>query len=261
MHPANLCRTSIAAAFFSIAAIAASPAVVVYQDSFNRTGNLLNTAPDVVNTNGNVWQLQQQGQVYTTSSSSANNSGFFGSIYLPVNGASGVILDGTADFSLSVTVNGSAGPHMGIALNTAVYAGGDMWQGNNDPQGEILAALGVNNSGQTTSTYDNGVLYAINGNSFGLSTTNVLTMSYNATSGILTYTAGATTIATQAVSAAQIAALTYVSLDNGAFANNTGTFSNFTLDVAVVPEPATFGLMIAGMGVLTLARRSRPANI
>jgi hypothetical protein len=150
---------------------------------------------------------------------------------------------------------------MGIALNTAVYSGGDMWQGNNDPQGEILAALGVNNSGQTTSTYDNGVLYAINGNAFGLSTTTTLTMSYVAATDTLTYTAGANLIATQNVSQSQIAALTYVSLDNGAFATNTGTFSNFTLDVAAIPEPASAGLMIGGLGAMAFKRRHRSTGI
>lgn len=241
-----------------MAALATSPAAIVYQDSFSRLGPLLGTAPDVVNTNGNLWQFQQAGQVYSTNNSSANNAGVFGSIYLPVNGTSGVILDGTSDFTLSVNVNGSAGPHMGIALNTTVYGGGDMWAGNNDPQGEILAALGVNTNGQTTSTYDNGTLYAINGNAFALPTTTTLTMSYTAATDTLVYTAGATIIRTQTgVSAAQIAGLTYVSLDNGSYATNAGTFDNFTLDIATVPEPATVALMLGGFGALALGRRRR----
>jgi hypothetical protein len=260
MHFAKICKTCLVATVSLSSVAATASAAIVYQDSFNRTGNLVNTAPDVVNTGGNLWQ-NPQGFSYTTSPSSANNTGFFGSIYLPVNGGSGVILDGTSNFSLSVTVNGSAGPHMGIALNTTVYAGGDMWAGNNDPQGKILAALGVNTSGQTTSTYDNGTLYAINGNAFGLSTTTTLTMSYNAATDVLTYTAGATTIATQVVSQAQIAALTYVSIDNGSYANNAGTFTNFTLDVAAVPEPASVGLLIGGFGALAFARRRRSAGI
>ena len=260
MYLAKTCKACFVAIITLSVVAATASAGIVYQDSFNRNGNLAGTAPDVVNTGGNLWQMAQGG-TYSTNGSSANNGGFYGSIYLPVNGGSGVIMDGTSDFTLSVTVNGSAGPHMGIALNTAVYAGGDMWAGNNDPQGKILAALGVNTSGQTTATYDNGTLYAINGNAFGLSTTTTLTMSYNAATDILTYTAGATTIATQSVSQAQIAALTYVSIDNGAYASNSGTFTNFTLDVAAVPEPASICLLIGGLGALFVTRRPRLAGV
>jgi len=63
------------------------------------------------------------------------------------------------------------------------------------------------------------------------------------------------------VTASNIAALQYVSLDNAAFASNPGTFENFTLTVEggpAVPEPASAGP--AGSGCSRAAVRAGVAR-
>ncbi len=233
----------------------AASATVVYQDSFSRVGNLQSTAPDVVNTGGNLWQLQQSGQVYTTNGSTAKNTGAFGSIYLPVNGASGVTLDGTDDFTFSAVMTQGGSPSIGISLNKGTYSGGSMFA-NGDPAAiaAILATIEFNSGGNIFPIYQDTYLGSAWVGLVGVPT--YFEMAYSAAADTLAYKYNATTIVTKTgVTAADIASLNYIALDNHAYGGGTSTFDDFKLDV--VPEPATLALLgLGGLGLLLRRKRS-----
>ncbi len=241
----------------TILAATAPAQIIYYQDSFNRTGPLLGTAPDVVNTNGNLWQSQAGGfetPSYSTAGGSASFSGNFGSIYLPVNGGSGVILNGTQDFVLSVQIV-SVGTPIGIALDTAPIIGnnGDQFITGAGHPSTILASLGTYGFGSTNALYGNSYIAQTPG---GGPSSGTLAISYDASAETLTYSVNNVSIGVATgVTAAQIASLNYVSINNGSFGPSAGTFDNFTL--TVVPEPTTVGLAVASLGLMLVRQRRR----
>lgn len=240
--------TAASALFFSADR---AESAVVYQDSFNRTGVLDGTSPDVVNTGGNVWVTNTNSGNYSTNGSAAylDNTDFYGAAYLPVNGGSGVILDGTVDFTLSAVLTPVAfKPEISISLTNAFNADGDL-----------------NNVNLVTLNVGNGYAFARVGNTLPAANFSTplagvpqtVSLAYSALNQTITFTAGGVSVYTlTGVTTTQISSLQYVAFGNAAFDTNpTATFQNFTLDV--VPEPAALGLIVAAGGVLTVCRRKR----
>ena len=275
MFVGNFCKNAVIAATLTLGFAGTVSAGILYQDGFSRgtvgtPAILQGTAPDVVNSAGALWQQEQGGQVFRTNGSTANNTGVYGEIYLPVNGGSGVgsagpTLDGTVDFTFSVLATqgntSTTPPTMGIILNTSVNNSGNIF--NDSAQPGVFAGLGLNNGnavavdGRAHGDFADGVALTA-GNPI------TLTLKYTASLGTITYTVSNgltlnnTFYTTTGVTAANIAALRYVSLDNGSFATNNGTFDNFLLSTATpAPEPSTYAMMLGGLAGLALVIRRR----
>jgi hypothetical protein len=203
---------------------------VYYQDSFSRSGDLTGSAPDVADASGATWANTAGSGQYPLNGATAsiNPSAYSWSAeYLPVNGTSGITLDGTKNFTLSVVITPSAvaAARTGISLNTAV------------PGGLYSSAL----AGMSTGSGFAGA-YAFNTNvlsyNFGPGITGATTISlvYSASAATLTYNVGGTVIYTQTgVTPAQIASIRYVALGDdgygGGAATPAPTFDSFTLAV------------------------------
>jgi hypothetical protein len=196
---------------------------VYYQDHFGRKGELDGSSPDAKNTNKNTWTVSTGAGAYTTNGSGVcDGNAVYDAAFLPVNGTSGVTLDGKQNFTVTATVTpDTAGPWMGIALNTAPISGGHNIFDGGLTEMTVSNGCAIAYSGQTNVKYDPF------GNAAGAPY--VISMTYHAKSGSITYAAGDSVIATQPnITADQIAALNAVSMGNGA-SGPTGTISTFAL--------------------------------
>jgi fibronectin type 3 domain-containing protein len=205
-------------------------ATTYYQDSFSRTGDITGSTPDVTNTGGATWANQAGTGQYPISGGTASiapSAYSWSAEYLPVNGSSGVTLDGTKNFTLSVVVTPAAvsSARTGISLNTAVP--GNLYTSD-------FAAM------STCSGFAGA--YAFNGGNInynyaaGITGATTISISYSASAGTVTYQVGSTTLYTQTgVTAAQVAAIRYITLGDdgygGGDATPAPTFDNFTLTV------------------------------
>jgi hypothetical protein len=261
----NRNRAIVLGAVLSSLPVAARASTVYYDDSFNRTGSLDGSTPDVADTNANVWTHgNEPANYYQGNSGYANEASGtnYGGEFLPVNGTSGVTLDGSADFSLSAEIpaEGSS-QYMGIGLNTATDNTGNQFASAGDP--DSLGVVGIDNGGYAVSNFNHSTYTA----SFSASlwpAPETIAIDYSASANTLTFIANNKTLQTDTVSTAQIQNLEYVSIDNGSFGNNPGVhLTNFTLTVnsAATPEPASAGLLALGSTLLLTRRRGRHAGL
>jgi len=209
---------------------ATAPAVpagqtIYYQDNFARAGEFDGSSPDVKNTGNAKWTVSSGPGAYTTNRIGVSDANaVYDAAYLPVNGASGVTLDGKQNFTLTATLAPDTSNNwMGISLTTTPLTSGQ------NIFGGALVALTVSNGcamafqGQTNIKYD----------PFGdaAAPPYVISLSYHAKSGTITYSLAGQVIATQPnVTPDQIAALATVALGNGT-AGPTAMITNFTLSV------------------------------
>jgi beta-lactamase regulating signal transducer with metallopeptidase domain len=212
---------------------------IVYEDHFERKGDLDGSTPSVVNTGSAVWTSSTGANQYTTRGDAAamTNSAYGYSIaYLPVNGTSGVTLDGTKDFTLSVMVTSGATGRTGISLNK-----GPLTRYSN---------LFTDEFATLTSSSAFAGAYAFNGGNIGynyapgITGLTKLSLAYNASAHTLVYTAGNTVVYTQTgVTAEQVSAIRYVGLGNDGYGGNAAspapTFNNFTFAVEDAPNQNT----------------------
>ena len=199
-----------------------------YQDSFSRSGDVTGSTPDVTDTGGATWSNSAGAGEYPISGGTASiapSAYSWSAEYLPVNGTSGITVDGTKNFTLSVVVTSGSAGTTGISLNTAVP--GNLYS-------SYFAAL------STSSGYAGA--YAFNGGtinynfSAGITGPTTVSLAYNASAGTLTYTVGSTTVYTQTgVTAAEVSAIRYVAMGDdgygGGAATPAPTFDNFTFTV------------------------------
>jgi fibronectin type 3 domain-containing protein len=199
-----------------------------YQDSFSRTGDMTGSTPDVTDTGGATWaNLAGTGQYPISGGTASINPAAYSwsAEYLPVNGTSGITLDGTKNFTVSVVVTSPSTGRVGLCLSTA--APGNLYSSD-------FAAM------STCSGFTGA--YAFNGGNInynfgaGISGATTISMSYNAATTTLTYTVGSTTLATQTgVTAAEVAAIRYVGLGDDGYGGGAAapapTFDNFTFTV------------------------------
>ena len=207
----------------------ALPPPNAYNDSFTRTGALTGSKPDVADTNGNTWAETYFGSL-GGSSVAPNGAGLPSASHnidggvLPVNGASGVTLDGTKDFTLSANfVTGTSYNSVALSLGASLNS---------------LAALKLN-SGTSTSAdaYGKGSVVGFGKNNYNGTQTNTLTMGYSAATGLITFEVNGSPINvykggnTLAVTPAQIQALTYVGFEFLYSGANNASMNNFILTV------------------------------
>ena len=206
----------------------AAAATTYYQDSFSRSGDVTGSTPDVTDTGGATWSNLSGTGLYPISGGTASiapSAYPWTAEYLPVNGTSGITVDGTKNFTLSVVVTSGPTGRTGISLNTA--APGNLFS-------SYFAAL------STCSGFAGA--YAFNGGTInynyaaGITGPTTASLAYNASAGTLTYTVGSTTVYTQTgVTAAEVAAIRYVALGDdgygGGAATPAPTFDNFTFKV------------------------------
>jgi hypothetical protein len=208
-----------------VAAVVPSVPTIVYQDNFGRKGELDGSSPDAKNTNGAKWTVSSGPGAYATKGGAvSDNNAVYDAAYLPVNGTSGITLDGKQSFTLSAKVSTEqAGYWMGISLNTAPITNGhNMTDGGIS---ELILGKGY------TDAYHLGADLNHVENDYTPGTPFVISMTYHATKSAITYTVGDKTIATlTGVMPDQIAALAAVSLGNG-HSGPTAAISNFTLTV------------------------------
>lgn len=210
--------------------------ITYYQDSFNRTGDLNGSKP-TVDTNGNTWSVTAgNGGGYSTNGGVATVSGTiyaFNESCLPVNGASGVTLDGSKDFTLSVGLTTSTTGQFGIFLSVSGSPGSLF--------GASLASIGTGGY-LAAYVYNQGL---INYDFATAIPSPTVSLAYSATGGTLTYTVGGTVVTTATgVTLAQIAAIRSVGIGDQGYGGGDGaptpTFNNFTLTVgAGSSSPAT----------------------
>lgn len=204
---------------------------VAYQDSFGRSGELVGSTPDIANVNGNTWlSTTGTGQYIVNGSTVAVSATAYpySAAYLPVNGTSGVTLDGTKDFTLSVVITPGSTGLTGISLNTGLSSYSNLF--SND-----LAALATSNSFAAAYAFNNGNTNYNYGP--GVSGATTISIVYSASAGTLTYNVGNAVVATQTgVTASQVAAVRAVALGDDGYGNGNAlpapTFDNFTLSVA-----------------------------
>ncbi len=182
----------------------------------------------MVNTGGAVWANQAGTGQYPISGGTAaiNPAAYSWSAeYLPVNGSSGITMDGTKNFTVSVVVTSGSSGLTGISLNTA--APGNLFSSD-------FAALATSSGFAGAYNFNNGT---INYNfAAGISGATTISIVYSASAGTLTYNVGSTVVATQTgVTAAQVAAIRYVALGDDGYGGGASapapTFDNFTLKV------------------------------
>jgi len=199
---------------------ATAQAQTYYQDSFNRTGELNGTAP-TTNTGGNHWTVSTGTGSYATNGSAVyDKKAAYDSAYLPVNGSSGVTLDGTKDFTLSATItpDTTSGYYLGISLSTNPTPT-NLWDSG-------LATMSLGNGysgvwqGGTNLAYD-----------YFTAGTFTITINYSHMAGTITFKYGSTVAYTlTGVTAAQVAAVRSVTIGNSA-ATPAALLGNFTLVV------------------------------
>jgi len=203
-------------------------ATTCYQDSFNRSGDVTGSSPDVTNTGTATWSNTLGSGQYPLSNGTASISPSaypWSAEYLPVNGPSGITLDGTRDFTLSVIVTAGSTGCTGISLNTA--APGGLF-------GSYLAALSTCSGFAGAYAFNDGTKnynYAP-----GISGPTTVSLAYSASAGTLTYTVGSTTVYTQTgVTPAEVSAIRYVAMGDDGYGNGAATpaptFKKFTLTV------------------------------
>lgn len=200
--------------------------IIYYQDSFSRSGELNGSTPDIANTGGNHWTVSTGPGAYATNGGAVYDRNVaYDAAYLPVNGSSGVTLDGTKNFTLSATLTpDSTGQWYGIALNTSTISAGGNVSTNN------LAMLTLGNTYAGAFHGDINLTYGYNGYAAGNPYS--VSLFYNALTGTITYTAGGSVIyALSGITASQISSLRAVSLGNG-YSSTSATADNFALVVA-----------------------------
>jgi hypothetical protein len=218
-----------------------------YNDNFTRTGALTGSEPDVADTNGNKWAETYYGNLGGNSlapngTKLPSASGNIDGGVLPVNGTSGVTLDGTKDFTLSANFV------TGTSYNSAVLSLGTSLNG--------VAALKLN-SGISTSAdaYGNGSVVGLGNKNYNGTQINTLTMSYRAATGLITFEVNGSPISvyqdgnTLAVTPAQLKALAYVGFEFEYSGANNASMDNFTL--AFPPPAASYNDNFTRTGALT----------
>ncbi|HEY6879266.1 MAG TPA: family 16 glycosylhydrolase [Polyangiales bacterium] len=208
-----------------------------YRDSFARMGELNGSTPEVTS-NARTWTSTTGNGQFLVDGNTAlisNTSYPYNAAFLPVNGSSGVVLDGSASFTLSALVSAGSKGVVGISLNNAMGSYSNMYSAN-------LASVG------TTAGY-------LSAYSFGSSTfydyspaptmPTQLSLKYDASTATLTYSVGTKVVRKQSgVGPAQISALRAISIGNqgygsGATGPQQPRFDDFKLLVArtePVPE-------------------------
>ncbi|MFA7345697.1 MAG: PEP-CTERM sorting domain-containing protein [Terrimicrobiaceae bacterium] len=263
LAPKTLLLASAVAAAICLSTPADSLAAVVYQDSFSRGSvgtpiNLNGTAPDVVNTNGNTWVVSDfnsnASALKTDGSAAVESSTAFATwAYLPVNGVSGVTLNGSQDFTLTASIVAGASlgnGDVGITLNN----GAPSYTNN----ANTLASLEFK-SGYVQLLNTSYIGYATN--PYSLTTANTFTLTYSATLGRITALINNNPIVMSfgqsfvTVTPAQVQALQYVSFQVYNTTRTEPSVDNFTL--TVVPEPSTWALLAGAGAVLVTLRRRR----
>ncbi len=211
----------------SAAPTAGNP-TIYYQDSFSRSGDMTGSAPDVTNTGGATWaNMAGSGQYPISGGTAAINPAAYSwsAEYLPVNGTSGITLDGTKNFTVSAVVTAGSAGLTGISLNTA--APGNIFSSE-------FASLATCSGFAGAYAFNGGYInynYAP-----GITGPTTISIAYNASAGTLTYTVGTTTVSTQTgVTAAQVAAVRYVALGDDGYGGGDAapapTFDNFKFAV------------------------------
>jgi hypothetical protein len=247
---------------------ASTGSTIYYQDGFSRTGDMTGSAPDVMDAGGATWSnLAGTGEYPVNGTTASINPAAYSwsAEYLPVNGTSGVTLDGTKNFTLSVVVTPSAvaGDRTGISLNTA--APGNLYS-------SALAAMSTCTGFEGAYLFNNGLINYNYGP--GVSGATTISLVYSAAATTLTYNVGSSVLYTQTgVTAAQIASIRYVALGDDGYGGGAAlpapTFDVFTLSVGNsggTSSPATLTSAVsrlahggAGMFDLNLPLTGTPA--
>ncbi|MFA7345219.1 MAG: PEP-CTERM sorting domain-containing protein [Terrimicrobiaceae bacterium] len=246
-------------------------AAIVYQDSFNRSGTLAGSAPDVVNTNSNTWSVAGQAGVVPSTNGSvlpapaqSQWDSPWTTALLPVNGTSGVTLNGSQSFTLSASALNLSNGLLEIGLRNSAGA----WYGITVGPGNTgYLQFGIPADPDLTHLYNmSGVTQPVN-----------LALSYDAGNGHLTALlngtampfsykhAGSNADGSYTMSAAEVQALSNVGIvfhkysyvANAYVPGTSGaTLDNFTL--TVVPEPSTWAMLLGGTVVVLIGlQRSR----
>lgn len=200
--------------------------IIYYQDGFTRTGELQGSAPDVHNTNSHTWTVNSGTGIFATNGSAAYPvHASYSSAYLPVNGTSGIVLDGTVNFTLSAAINpDSSGYRLGICLNTDANT--------------IVDKVALGGTGLSEVIANGGLSNYIGDSALVSGTPATASIAYSALNGTIIFSADNTILYTlTGVTAGQIAALRDVAIYDGA--STSTTVDNFTLTVASTPPKIT----------------------
>jgi hypothetical protein len=209
---------------------APAPAVgaktIVYQDSFAKKGVLNGAKPD---SGGAAWTSSTDPGDYILNGQSLEMKPAayaYSSAFLPVNGTTGIVLDGSRDFTLSVVVTPGASGRTGISLNS-----GSMGSYSNIFSNPF-AALSTSKGFAGAYVFGSGAIgynYAP-----GIDQPTTVSIAYKTATKTVVYTVGATVVYTQTgVTPEQVASIRYVALGNDGYNGSAPPpmFSDFVFSV------------------------------
>jgi hypothetical protein len=224
----NSAGTSALSAEVSATPTSSGGATIYYQDSFSRNGDVTGSTPDVIDASGATWSnIAGSGQYPIANGTASINPAAYSwsAEYLPVNGSSGITLDGTKDFILSAVVTSGPTGLTGISLSTG--APGNVFD-------QELAALATCSGFAGAYAFNGGL---INYNfAAGITGPTTISLAYSASAGMITYKVGSTIVSTQTgVTAAQVSGIRYVGLGDDGYGGGASapapTFDNFTFTI------------------------------
>ena len=243
----------------ALAGLPVARAGIIYQDNFNRSGDLNGSAPAPTNSGGATWtsvagefttSTTNGGEAIVSSSPGAGISNN-GGAYLPISLAGNTTYTLTATLAPDTSSNwlalGFGGTSTGNANSSSTMA----W---------LLYDYSTTGSGGSIQTFygggtDNGHGYTPPSGD----QPDTFTVSVNAATGQVDFTDSLGVITGQsfpsALSSTQISSISSVLIGQN---TGGGTFQNFELSTSTVPEPGTGAMLLAGLAaVLFLSKVPR----
>ena len=229
----------------ALAYVPVASAAVIYQDNFNRTGDLSGSTPTIT-TGGNTWSSAN----WSTDGSAAKPDAAGYMAILPFNPVQGNI------YTLSASMNPTspAGEPNWFVLGFTGRNATDNWFAGDQSSASIAARVSNNeypdfyfNGPGTTAGFGTVGSYAAGAHLYSIT---LDTTALNSANWTVSYSVDGTQVIAPT-------ALGYnPTINYVGFGSNDatgGTIDNFSL--TVVPEPSTYALVVGGIATLLLSRR------
>ena len=229
----------------ALAYVPVASAAVIYQDNFNRTGDLSGSTPTIT-TGGNTWSSAN----WSTDGSAAKPDAAGYMAILPFTPATGNVYTLSASMNPTVPADSPSWFVLGFTNRNAT----DNWFAGDQSSASIAARVSNNeypdfyfNGPGTTAGFGTVGSYAAGAHLYSIT---LDTTALNSANWTVSYSVDGTQVIAPT-------ALGYnPTINYVGFGSNDatgGTIDNFSL--TVVPEPSTYALVVGGIATLLLSRR------